>query len=99
MVREDSTSIVDATLTPPLCSLEDPVYALHRSFVATTFLYSDLRQAIRFENRPHNYYSLVEDVACPIPGYWQEELFNRGSSSDLQCTGRLSKAYCLYSRP
>jgi len=52
-LEKTATSIVDATLTPPLCSSKDPVYALHRSFVATAFLYSDLRQAIRFENGPH----------------------------------------------
>ena len=29
--------------------LSDPIYGLHRSFLHTAFLYSDLRQAIRFE--------------------------------------------------
>ena len=52
-LEKTATSIVDNTLTPPLCASEDPVYALHRSFVATAFLYSDLQQAIRFENGPH----------------------------------------------
>ena len=52
-LEKTATSIVDNTLTPPLCSSQDPVYGLHRSFVATTFLYYDLRQAIRYENGPH----------------------------------------------
>lgn len=52
-LQKTATSIVDNTLTPPLRSSQDPVYRLHRSFVATAFLYSDLRPAIQFENGPH----------------------------------------------
>ena len=29
--------------------------------------------------------TFVEDVASSILGNWQEKLFNRGGSSDLQC--------------
>ena len=36
-LEKTATSIVDNTLTPPLCLSQDPVYGLHRSFVATTF--------------------------------------------------------------
>ena len=32
-LEKTATSIVDNTLTPPLCASEDPVYGLHRSFL------------------------------------------------------------------
>ena len=31
----------------------DPVYVMHRSFLHTSFLYVDLRNAIRYEDGPH----------------------------------------------
>ena len=52
-ITDNQPENLSNTLTPPLCASEDPVYGLHRSFVATAFLYSDLRQAIQFENGPH----------------------------------------------
>ena len=45
--------IVNNSITPCHKSLSDPVYGLHQSFVATAFLYLNLRQAIRFENGAH----------------------------------------------
>ena len=66
------TSIVDNTLTPPLCASEDPVYGLHRSFVVTAFLYSDLRQAIQFEKRflgaGKNYSTEAAHLICKVRG-------------------------------
>ena len=51
--KTTATSIVSNTIAPCFKSVSDPVYGLHRSFVATAFLYSNLRQSIRFENGPH----------------------------------------------
>ena len=44
--------IVANILCPPISINFDPIYTLHRSFLHTAFLYSDLRQAIRFEEGP-----------------------------------------------
>ena len=72
-LEKTATSIVDNTLTPPLCASEDPVYGLHRSFVVTAFLYSDLRQAIQFEKRflgagKKNYSMEAAHLICKVGG-------------------------------
>ena len=44
-------SLLPRTLMP--AGSIDPVYAMHRSFLHTAFLYIDLRNAIRHEDGPH----------------------------------------------
>lgn len=50
-LRETAERIVDDTLIPT--SSQDPVYAMHRAFMHMSFLYVDLRNAIRYEDGPH----------------------------------------------
>ena len=47
-----ANSVVSNTLYPS-SSCTDPIHNLHRTFLHTGFLYSDLRQAIRFEDGHH----------------------------------------------
>ena len=51
-MESTASSIVANTLYPS-SSCSDPVHNLHRTFLHTGFLYSDLRQAIRFEDGHH----------------------------------------------
>ena len=45
--------IVSFALMPKQSKPEDPVYHLHTGFLHLSFLYVDLRQAIRWEDGPH----------------------------------------------
>lgn len=48
-----ANAIVSNTLYPPSSSSPDHVHNLHRAFLHMGFLYSDLRQAIRYEDGDH----------------------------------------------
>lgn len=50
-LEDTAKHIVTSTITPKASN--DAVYAFHRSFLHTTFLYIDLRNAIRYEDGPH----------------------------------------------
>ena len=49
-LQTTAESLLPETLMP--VASVDPVYAMHRSFLHTAFLYIDLRNAIRFEDGP-----------------------------------------------
>jgi hypothetical protein len=54
--HEKSLQWLQATaerLLPVPATASDPVYAMHRFFLHTSFQYVDLRNAIRHENGPH----------------------------------------------
>ena len=50
-LEDTAKFIVQSTIMPK--SSQDKLYACHRSFLHTAFLYIDLRNAIRFEDGPH----------------------------------------------
>ena len=52
-LENTAESILSSTLMPASTSSKDPVYHMHRAFLHMTFLYVDLRNAIRWENGPH----------------------------------------------
>ena len=50
-LQSAAEKLLPETLMPT--TSKDPVYAMHRSFLHTAFLYVDLRNAIRYEDGPH----------------------------------------------
>ena len=50
-LEQTAETLVSATVMPSTST--DPVHNLHRSFLHLSFLYVDLREAIRWENGPH----------------------------------------------
>ena len=81
-LRSTAESMVRSTIMPT--GTADPAYAFHRSLMRAGFFYTDLRNAIRFEQGPDIYCLTMETLAVVFSGHRKTKLYHRGRQHAMQ---------------